>query len=99
MGIFEERDKMWKEAEERAKAMKEKEKAIIESSKGFKGKKEPDEIYEQSKKMHSAYKDYNESSKKPGIFEVVGILSSDCRSTANPNLLSTGLFCNFCQSN
>jgi hypothetical protein len=71
MGFLEEKEEAWKKAEERAKAMKEKEKAIFEAAKGFKGKEEPDEIYEHSKKMHQAYRDYADEESKPGFISKV----------------------------
>jgi flagellar biosynthesis chaperone FliJ len=67
MGLIEEKEKAWKEAEERAKAMKEKEKAVFQAAKALKGKKEPDEIYQAAQGMHKAYEDYGEEAKKPGI--------------------------------
>ena len=67
MGIFEDRQKAWKEAEERAKAMKEKEKAVFQAAKAFEGKKEPEEIKSAAEGMRKAYGDYKEQASKPGI--------------------------------
>ncbi len=69
MSLMDEKQKMWKEAEERAKAMKAKEEAVYKAAQAFDKVKEPEDIEAARKGMDKAYQDYGDEYKKPSIFK------------------------------
>lgn len=69
MGFLEEKEKVFKDAEERAKAMKEKEEAVFKAAGELEKKQEPEDIYKAGQSMQKAYVDYGEAEKKPGFIK------------------------------
>ncbi len=71
MGFLEEKEKVFKEAEERAKALKEKEEAVFKAAAELEKKQEPEDIYKAGQSMQKTYGDYGEAEKKSGFIKKV----------------------------
>ncbi len=69
MSLMDDKQKMWKEAEEHAKAMKAKEEAVYKAAKAFEKVKEPEDVDAANKGMQKAYQAYSDEYKKPSIFK------------------------------
>ena len=72
MGLLDEKAEMWKKAKEKADAMDEKHKAVVEASKAAATAKTEDEAKAASEQMRAAYKEYrDEAGKSTGLFDKV----------------------------
>lgn len=67
MGFLEEKQKLWKEAEERAKAMHTREEEVKKAAKAFETAKEAEDVEKAAQGMKKAYADYDQEYKKPSV--------------------------------